>query len=101
MSRKAPSRVHFLLVVARKTSWRPCCMTRPIYCSRHRPGTPYPGAMSNSLTARMISRPRCPSTSRGTLAARADRNHHRAATVNRGARSLRRLNSSTRILEFP
>jgi hypothetical protein len=60
-----------------------------------------PASITNSLTATMAAGSRCPSTSRGTLAALADPNHRRAALVNRVAQSPRRLNRPTRILKSP
>jgi hypothetical protein len=60
-----------------------------------------PGSITNSLTATMTARSRYPSTSRAVSAAPADRNHHRAAVVNRLAQSPPRLNHSTRILKSP
>ena len=60
-----------------------------------------PASITNALTATMTAGSRCPSTSRGTIVALADRDHHRAAPLNRLAQSPRRLNRSTRILKSP
>ena len=60
-----------------------------------------PASIINALTATMTAGSRCPSTSRGTIAALADRDHHRTAPLNRVAQSPRRLNRSTRILKSP
>jgi len=60
-----------------------------------------PASITNPFMAAITPRSRCPSTSRATLAALADRNHHRVAVVNRVAQSPRRLNRSTRILKSP
>ena len=65
------------------------------------PAVRHAPALITAVTATMTAASRCPSTSCGTIAALAGRDHRPAAPLNRVAQSLRRLNRSSRILKSP